>query len=485
MDTPDLSSVSEVYENNLSEWQYLNAAYNGSKALVDYGVIAQHERESTNNYNNRKENAFGFSYSRAIVNLFAYYLFSKPIDRNLGQLAEDPQWKMFVKDCDLEGTDYIQFFRTIMPRVISAGQYGVLIDKSAVVYPSRSAEADAGVYPYIAAYSSENILDWKYLRDKDNRPYLAYLKLKDDDGYYHLWWPDKWEVWREFENEDEPAVLEAYGSNVLGEIPFVWLYNNRTAMRGVGSSDITDIARIDVSIMRNLSQGEEVIDYSAFPMMRKPYQSVDAPDEVGVKAVLSFDPETPEAKPDWLEAPCEEPVNALLRWIDRKVQEIYRVANTGGINVSEVQTQARSGISLKLEFRMLNALLMGKANNLRETQMRIMYFWLKWQNKEADFGEITLKSPDNFDVESLVQDLENALVAKTIVASEKFDKAIQKRTARQMLPEISDEDLSIIDKDIEAGVVVAMSEYEPPDNMGHEVQPTNAEQQDSAADKRR
>lgn len=465
MESVNLQETSEVYDDNIAEWQYLRAAYGGSKALVDYGVISRHERESLSNHDRREGNAYGFSYSRAIVNLFGYYLFSKPIDRNLGRLADDKQWKMFVKDCDLEGTDYNQFFRDIMPKVISIGQYGILIDKSSYPYTSRASEAEAGVYPYIVSYSSENVLDWEYSRDKDNRPYLSYLKLKDDDGRYHFWWPESWEVWEENDEDDKQTKMIASGTNVLGEIPFVWLYNGKTSVRGVGDSDITDIARIDVSIMRNLSQGEEVIDYSAFPMMRKPYNlgAGGETDEVSVKAILEFDPEMPESKPDWLSAECEEPINALLRWMDRKVQEIYRVANTGGINVSEVQTQARSGISLKLEFRMLNALLVGKANSVRETQLRIMYFWLKWQNLEEFFPEITLKAPENFDVESLVQDLENALVARTIVRSEVFDKALQKRVTRQMLPEISDEQLSEIDQDIEKNPGGLDLSYNPPE----------------------
>ena len=465
MRVTDLKSTSDEYDTNIDEWQFLLAAYNGAKALVDYGVIQQHERESIDNYNNRKDNAFGFSYSKAVVNLFTYYLFSKQIDRMLEKLGDDEQWKMFTEDCDLEGTNFDQFFQDKMNKVISTGQYGFLIDKSPIVYESQSAEINNNVYPYIAAYSPENILDWTYDRDENNRPYLAYLKLKDDNNLYHLWWPDRWETWKEPDVEDgvveesAEAELIATGINSLGEIPFIWLYNIKSDTKGVGISDIVDISRIDVSIMRNLSQGEEVIDYSAFPMMRKPKETVDTPDETGVKAVLTFDPETPEAKPDWLDAKCLEPINAILLWTDRKVQEIYRVANTGGMNATEIQTQAKSGAALQIEFRMLNALLVNKANNLKECQERIIYFWLKWQNMSEQFSEISLKAPESFDVENLSQDLENILLAKTIVISDLFAKAIQKRVARQLLPEISDEEVFEIDKEIDSAKIPV---YEPP-----------------------
>jgi hypothetical protein len=53
-------------------------------------------------------------------------------------------------------------------------------------------------------------------------------------------------------------------------------------------------------------------------------------------------------------------------------------------------------------------------------------------------------------VENLAQDLENALTAKTLVQSELFIKALQKRTARQMLPNMEDDEMAKIDKEIEA-----------------------------------
>ena len=474
----DLREVSSEYQDNINEWQFLKAAYTGAKALVDYGVIQRHERESADNYNNRKYNAFGFSYSRAIANLFNYYLFSRPIDRILESLGDNEQWQMFTEDCDLEGTNFDQFFQSKMAEVIAVGQYGLLVDKSPMMYSSQASEIKAKVYPYVAAYSSENILDWTFERDENNRPFLAYLKLKDDVtnkqnnliGYqngtqrYRLWWKDKWEVWVEPDTEDgvaaesSEAELESEGINHLGEIPFIWLYNQKTSVKGVGVSDITDISRIDVSIMRNLSQGEEIIDYSAFPMMRKPKVSVDSTDEVGVKAVLEFDPDTPESKPDWLEAKCLEPINALLVWMDKKVQEVYRVANTGGINATETQSQAKSGAALQIEFRMLNALLVNKANNLKEAQERVIYYWLEWQNLSDLFMDVSLKAPESFDVENLNNDLENVILSKSIISSELFSKAIQKRVMRKMLPEVSDEELGDIDDEIDS---TEMMEYTP------------------------
>ena len=35
--------------------------------------------------------------------------------------------------------------------------------------------------------------------------------------------------------------MVASGQNLLAEIPFVWVYNNKTRLRNIGSSDISEV----------------------------------------------------------------------------------------------------------------------------------------------------------------------------------------------------------------------------------------------------
>ena len=256
------------------------------------------------------------------------------------------------------------------------------------------------------------------------------------------------------------ATLVAEGEHSLGEIPWVWIYNMKTGIRGLGFSDITDIARIDASVMRNLSEIEEVITFGAFPMMRKPYktqgQSSIMGDEVGMSAILEFDPEMPESKPDWLEAAVAEPIDAILKVIGKKIEEIYRSANVGGMASMEVATQAKSGAALKAEFQLLNAKLVAKGLLLEKAEREIVRLWLKWQNQEGLMEKITIERADTYEVENLAQNLENILTAKSIVTSSPtFTKEIEKKTARLMITGEDDDFFRKIDKEID--------EYEPPE----------------------
>jgi hypothetical protein len=483
MKVNDLKSTNQVYKDNINEWRFLLACYEGPKELVRLGYLERNERESIANYKRRLKEAYGFNYSKSVVELFNFYLFNRPVKRDMGPLGNDEAWKEFFNDCNLYGDDYDSFFYDMSRYAGIFGHVGILVDKSSKQYSSRQEEIADEVYPYLAGYFPTNILDWEFKRDENNRPYLAYLKLLDDDGVYRLWWPDKWETWM-IPEETTPAVTGpgaseaarsgsagvttiisgddrdaekiAEGQNPLEEIPFVILYNAKSKMVPIGVSDIHDIGRIDTSILRNLSQGEEIISYAAFPMMRKPMQEAGAPsttDEVGVTAILEFDPEHPESKPDWLNAEVQAPLSAILEWISKKIAEVYRASNAGGMASTEIQTEARSGVALRSEFQLLNAKLAGKAGHLEHAEKKLLDFWLDWQEQEEMRSEITIERSRQYDVENLATDLQNALTANSLIKSKTFSKQLQKAFVRIMLPSLEIKQYQEIDKEID--------EYEP------------------------
>ncbi len=479
MDLDELRSTHEYYDIFLEEWNFTQAAYDGTRALIRINAIQRHERESWKNYQKRIAQAFGFAYSKSIVDILNHHLFRKLPKITLpDSLTNNKQWQAFIKDCNLM-EDNLNDFMLEQSRFSSIqGHVGLLIDKASSQVQTVADELKAGIYPYLSAYRPTAILDWEFERDEANRPFLSYLKLKDDDGQYRIWTPEKWEIWKEPDQSisltkvstnsagqttqskkmiaapGTTVELVAEGDNRLGEIPFVWLFNMKGSYRAIGVSDIADIAYIDVSIIRNLSQGEEVVDYAAFPMMRKPMQEAGSgeaqDDDTGPAVVLEFDPEHPESKPDWLESAVAEPVGAIIEWIAQKIREIYRAANIGGLQATETSAEAKSGVALRTEFQMLNARLSAKARNLQKAHRRILYYWMKWQGLDALYEQIELEYPTSFDVENLAEDLANILTAKSIVVSELFRRYLEKLVARRMLPALSEKEMMKIDEDIDA-----------------------------------
>lgn len=457
----DLAAVCETYKAYKAHWDFMLAAYDGIRAMIAKGIgVEQHERESNENYERRVKELYSFGYSKSVVDLFNFYLFKKDATREVPpKLATDALWKMFNEDCNLYGDAFNEMLLESQRYASAVGHVGILVDKSSVPYENRKEEIDNRAYPYVATYLPQDILWWEYERDSNGRPRLTFLKLLDDDGKYRLWWPEGFEVWEVVEDDNggvseaKPAVLLHSGENLLGEIPWVWLINIKSRKRPIGLSDIEDIAYIDASIIRNLSQGEEVITYAAFPVLTKPkpeegYANLQE-DLIGVTAVFEFDPDMPDSRPQWMEAKVAEPIDAILKWVAKKVEEIYRASNAGGMASTEISTQAKSGTALKAEFQLLNSKLVAKGTNIEKAEKQIVYFWLKWINQQALAEKYMVQRPKSYEVEDLAADLENTMTANTIVKSKSFVHSTMKRVARWMLPGAEEEELAAIDAEIE------------------------------------
>lgn len=488
----NLRETHELFEKYFDEWIFLNAAYEGVSALIAAGALIQHERESDKNYERRMKTAYGFDYSKSVVDIFNSYLFKKEFpDKIPERLSKDEQWKQFQKNCDYEENTFDEFMINEQKNASILGHVGLLVDKPAKDAINKKQEKEEGIYPYVVAYKPMAILDWQYERDELGRMVLTYLKVLDDDDYYRIWTREIWEVWEivaarsveatkagaielrtigeqdtkaEVKGDAQTARKIAEGVNPLGEIPFVWLYNQRSGIdKQIGSSDIADVSRVDASIIRNLSQIEEIVDYAAFPMMRKPKpESVDEKDEVGPTAILEFDPDNAEGtKADWLAAEVAQPVQAVISVIGMKVGEIYRSSNIGGMSATEISTSAKSGVALRTEFQLLNSKLIKKAKNVAKAKMGVARYWLMWNGEYEKYKEeLHYGYPTGFELEDLAADLENALTATVVVTqSETFKKEIQKSVVRWMLPLADEKTLAEIDKEIDAGTYMGLQDF--------------------------
>jgi len=491
MDIDTLQHTHEVYNENLKDWAFFGLAYQGGRPFIDY-ALQRHSRESQANWKARQEEGICFNYSSIVIDLFNFYLTEKPAVRDLGTLAHDTLWNMFVKDADLYGTNFDVFLNEAQKMAGIYGAVGVLIDKPSAMSKVIKDDVKKGIYPYCALFTLPNILDWKHERDPEtNRPTLTYLKLLDFDNRYLLWWPDRWEIWQLPEGAPSPfqihkhkdttdykpkpgdnkwatepgqpyktamgneePILVSEGINPLGEIPFVWFQNIKSVMNPyIGVSDIKEISRITASVIRNISYGEEVIKFAGFPQARRPMvkEGEEINNESGVTAILEFDPELGEAgKPDWLESKVQEPVDAILSWISKKISEIFQLAHLSGIHAHEKSDQVRSGVALRYEYQQLSLVLTKKSENVTETELGIIKYWLKWQSKSKWFNDILISRSKDFSIDDLSQNLENAIMANKIVPEITFKKELMKVVAKRVLPDIPDVKLMEIYTRIEA-----------------------------------
>ena len=471
----ELKEVHAKYSNNIKQWKLYMAVYKGLQAIIKGGYILKHEREPQTAYERRINDLYNFGYSKSVVKIFNFHLFnSPPQGRELTELESNDIWKLFFKDADLNGTSYDQTISNLALNASIQGHMGILVDKSTKKYETIQEQKAAGVYPYIAAYHPPAILDWEFKKDENHRPYLSMVKLLDDDGQYRIWTITEWAVFQIPEGSEKnlsaKAKVVASGPNILKEIPFFWYYNIQTDERAIGESDLSEIATIELSIIKNMSQIEEIINFAAFPMMLKPRLSakpsavaqVSQEDEVSVQAVIEFDPEFPESAPKWLQPAVAEAIESILDTVAKKIAEIYRASNVGGLASTEVQTQAKSGIALKTEFQLLNSTLVSKAINTEDSENKILRLWMKWEKVYDKLKDtVHMGRSKSFDVQEIAIDLANALTAKTIIFSNKFHGLLQKQLSRQMLPSMSEQEKKEIDQEIETNLNTTSSFEDP------------------------
>lgn len=458
----ELEYTIPVYKENIVAWTEYDLVYKSGRDLIDYALY-KHPRESQQNYVARLRDGYTFNFGRAIVNIFSFYLNDKEVVRELPGLEDDVQFKMFLKDCDLNGTDYDVFINETQKYASAIGAVGILVNKPGDIAMSNATlkdEITKGIYPYYAPYSLPNILDWEWKRNPvTHRRELSFLKLRESDNTYTCWFWDRWQRWRLAEKNGQPEMFQE-GENPLDEIPFTWMPNLRNIeVPEIGYSDLIDIAPIVLSIAQNLSCGEEMVKLAGFPIMREPMEQdlldlESGSDEsvVGPRAVKEFDPtHGAHGKADWMPTEILEPVTASLMWIDRKIDEIFRIAHLSGVHAQrKSNNKVSSGLALRYEFTQLNSVLMDKAKHQTEAELRCFKYWLKWQNKENLFNDIEIKRKREFSTDEMAIALDNAVTSMRNVASKTFRIRTQQKVANATLPDLTQKDKKAIEDEIAA-----------------------------------
>jgi len=466
-DKNEMLSVSETYKENEDNWKLLDLIYKSGRPLINQSLY-RHPLESRKNHLARLRDGYVFNFAKSIVNIYNFYLNGKDVVRKLIGLENDPAFEMFKKDTNLFGTDYDVFWNEAQKFASAMGAIGVLVNKPGDYTGGEEVpiaigdEIKDGIYPYYALYSLLNVLDWRFERDSRNhRLYLTYLKLYERDGSVTVWTPSDWERWRLHPRTQKPELFER-GKNDLNEIPFLWLKNlTNLQTPEIGDSDILDIAPIITTIAQNLSCGEEMIKLAGFPIRREPMKDTDElilleedeKEEVptGPRAIAEFDPQFgPAGKPDWMPTEVAEPIAATLNWIDRKIDEIYRIAHLSGIHAQRrSNNKVASGLSIRYEFSQLNSVLVAKAKNLSEAELGALRLWLKWQGQEDLFQNMEIKRSREFSIDEMAVALDNAITAMGNVMSKTFKVGVQRKIAFSVWPDATEDEKKKMAAEIE------------------------------------
>jgi hypothetical protein len=420
------------------DYDFFRRSYEGGSAYRDGKFLIQHPREKGPDYERRLEQASFVNFCRDVVEIYVSYLYREQPERKAEK--SDEVLEAFLKNADLEGRAWGKVMRNLSKMASYYGVMGAIVDKpKGEAEASRGAELEAGVRPYIAAYTPLAIWDWKFGKDENGVPRLEWIVLEEDNdnGPTVL---IKWglETWERFKQEGDNGSGNDFksfelGDNNLDQIPFALLLNRDSFKKMTGVSDIADIAPVNRRIYYLDSDALEIIDATAFPILEGPVEAIEDSSgksqetEIGVQSLLK----RPEDKEGfkWIEAPHTS-LQQILEHRNSSINDIKYMAKTGQADASKTG-QVKSGVALELEFQQLSALMVDKAENAEDFEHRVFELVGLWEDKDY---EMIVKYARSFGIRDLMHDLDTAITSKAVVLSPTFQAELAKAFAARILP---------------------------------------------------
>ena len=385
--------VHSEWRENIKRWIYYSDSYNGGNEYRGGEYLTRYVMESGDEYDQRIRNTPLDNHCKSVIETYNSFLFRKPPIRDYGNITNDPALDISLQDCDLEGRNFNAFMRDVSTYASIYGIVYVLIDKPRIQVETRAEELNQEIRPYCSIITPENVIDWRYER-KSNGVYalksITMLDGIDDKSVYYRTITDTETTLYESVSGASKSVVKEVISNPIGVVPVVPVYAGRSTSRGIGVSDISDIADVQRAIYNELSEIDQLIRISNHPSLVKTGATQAS---AGAGAIIDMpDDLDPQLKPYLIE-PNGAGIAHILDSIKSKVDSINRMANMGGVR--NTMTSAMSGVALNTEFQLLNARLAQKADNLELAEEKIWRMWARWQGTTFD-GVVDY--PENFNI---------------------------------------------------------------------------------------
>jgi len=416
------------YETHVERWEFYLRSYMGGADYKEGNYLTGYLNEDSKAYGRRLELTPLDNHCRNVVHVYSSFLWRINPTRNFEGMEGSPDLEAFLKDANLDGQNFNSFMREAQIWSSVYGHVWIMVDKPASQVGTRAEELNQGIRPYVTLITPENVYDWRWERMPSGRHELVYLKVRESvdriDGtttvaYFREWYKDKVKLTRY--DGTSADVIENI-PNPIGVIPAVYLPANRSIVRGVGISDISDVAYMQKAIYQELSEIEQLIRISNHPTLVKTY---DTDASAGAGAIINMAEDMDAGLKPYQMQPSGGNLDAIRASISDKIEAINRMAHMGAVRGTEAITQ--SGVAMQTEFQMLNAKLSEKADILELAEEQLWAFYCKWQ--EHNTHEVTISYPDSFDLRDYAQELQflqqvRASGVKSVTMLREVDKQI-------------------------------------------------------------
>ena len=403
----NIVSTNQMFNDYQQRWQFYLESYLGGEEYRQAGHLTQYQLETKLEYQARLNSTPLDNHCKSIISTYVSFLFRQSPEREFGSLEYNPMVEDFCYDADLEGRSLDAFMKDVS---IWAGVFGhcwVLVTRPDIGAATLADQIQMGSRPYVNLLTPLTVLDWQWKRSPTGRYELSYMKyieeVNDSMSTIKEWTADT--IITSVVDTKQRMLREEYTEvNGLGMIPAVQVYSTRSPIRGIGSSDLSDIADQQRAIYNEYSEIEQLIRLQNHPALVK---TADTEAGAGAGAIIMMpDNIDPGLKPFLLE-PAGNGLSHIYDSIAARVAAIDKMAHTSGVRTTK--TQAVSGVSLQTEFALLNSKLSEKADQLELAEEQIWKLFAAYMGTEFD-GEI--EYPDSFDIRDEEQTFANLKMAR-------------------------------------------------------------------------
>lgn len=440
-------SGNTVYSEYENQWQYLYESYLGGEDYRNAQHLVKYQLETSGEYAARLRNAVLQNHVSSVISVYTSFLFRNSPERNWANFEGMPELDKFIYDADKDGRSFNNFMKDCSTYASVFGHVWVVISKPNVGATTRAQEIEMGVRPYVSMLTPLVVLDWNYTREADGSYRLDYFKyIEDVNGSVKTlkeWTP---EIIRTTVVDSEKGVfVERYEEiNGLGHLPIVCVYNKRSLVRGIGISDVADIADAQRFIYNMVNEIDQSVRIDSHPSLAKTESTIAA---AGAGSIIQMpDDLDPGLKPYIIQTSGAN-IDAILKTIEQTVESIDKQANIGAVRTTAARTM--SGVAMETEFSLLNARLAEKGTQLELAEEEIFkhfghYYGLEWEG--------VVNYPDTFNIRNRQGDLDMLLKAATApVNSVEYKREIARQIARIIVDEDDEETFQKIVDEIASG----------------------------------
>ena len=471
-----------VFQRNIRYWNFLLESYEGG---ADYtqafikddsktsgGVISvkvngkalrsnnnsnlfAHPKEREEDYKKRIDMSYYYNFCAPVIETYTNHLFKQDVNVDFANIEKIVRER--ENNIDRKGSSINEYRKQVAESMQIFGHTFTLVDSptSDLTILNLKDKMDAGMFPYFVNIQPQNVLNWAL--DKFGNAYwvlvmeqedansdpLMFDKNKRTSRNFRLWTREEWIL---FSSDYEEIERGIHG---LGVVPISCAYDRKSKKEEafLGISFIADISFIARDIYNSCSELKQILRDQTFSILAIQGDARDYPSiEVATNKGLLVPKDS--HMPQYI-TPPPGPADTLMRHIDAQVSKIFQMAKLegGSASFSGQTAVQQSGVSKAWDFNQTNSALTSKSTSMEDAELRAWQMFAKWEGTEFDG---TIEYPDEFSVNDLKKDLDDAEQMIRMDISKTFAKELKREIVKKKFPRLEEATETEIEKEIES-----------------------------------